>query len=32
MMWKENKGVIAKNFNELGLGRIRQKNLGPLCK
>jgi len=25
MMWKANKGVIAKKFNELGLGTIRQK-------
>ena len=32
MMWKVNKGAIAENFNELGLGTIRQKNEGPLCK
>ena len=32
MMWKANKGVIAKNFNELGLGTIRQKNEGPLYR
>ena len=24
-MWKANKGVIVENFNEQGLGTIRQK-------
>ena len=32
MMWKANKGTIAENFYELGLGTIRQKNKGPLCR
>ena len=27
-MWKANKGAIAKNFNESGLGTIRQKIKG----
>ena len=32
MIWKANKGAIAGNFYELGLGTIRQKNKGPLCR
>ena len=32
MMWKANKRAIIENFYELGLGTIRQKNEGPVCR